>query len=199
MKYNYKKLISEKNLHKVRLRARQLMGNGTDLVSILYSDKRLVFKTASGTYGKKLMHTQIIEINDAMLEYIRMCDNFKDVETLLRDSSLKIYCSCKAFQYWGVKYWAWKKGYGIEKELRYPSVRNPHGNYLVCKHCYLVLSLYPFWAKALAKRFLNWSASKPNDLPKSRFGAPTIRKQIKEKSKITPPSDIDEIENELNT
>lgn len=127
----YKKLISEKNFLKVRLRARKLMGNGTDLVAILYKDKRLLFKTASGTYGKKVIWHQIVEIDDATLENLQNA-KFKDVETLIRESNLKISCNCPAFSFWGFKYIAWKKGYGLEKELRRPRVRNPHEKGFLC-------------------------------------------------------------------
>lgn len=188
-KYNYKQLISEKELHKVRLRARQLMPAGTDLVAILYKDKRLVFKTASATYGKQLIHTQVVEITDAALEYLQLCDNFKDVETLIRDSGLKVSCSCQAAKWWGVNYWAWKRGYGLTKETHYPAVRNPYGKYIICKHLYLVLSTYPFWAKALAKRFKEWADKKPTALPTGKFTKMRERKLVKEQNKITPPGD----------
>lgn len=128
----YRKLISEKNFLKVRLRARQLMGNGTDLIAILYKDRKLIFKTASGTYGKKVIWTQTVEISDATLENILAAKSFKDVETLLRDSDLKVHCNCPAFLFWGYKYMAWKRGYGLEKEIRRPRVRNPYQQGYLC-------------------------------------------------------------------
>lgn len=197
MKYNYKNLISEKELHKVRIRARQLMSTGTDLIAIMYADRKLVFKTASGTYGRKLIHTQVVEITDAALEYIKLCESFNDIETLIKYSGLKVSCSCKAAKYWGVNYWAWKKGYGLTKELRYPAVRNPHGKYLICKHLYLVLSTFPFWSKALAKRFKDWADKKPTTLPTGKFNNPRLNKLRKEQNKITPPSVEEQLEQEL--
>lgn len=199
MKYTYKQLISEKELHKIRIRARQLMSTGTDLIAIMYKDRKLVFKTASGTYGKKLIHTQVVEITDAALEYIQLCDTFKDVETLIKDSGLKVSCTCAAAKWWGVNYWAWKKGYGLTKETHYPAIRNPHGDYMICKHLYLVLSTFPFWSKALAKRFKNWADKKPTELPTGKFTGPRTHKLLKEQNKITPPSTPEEeLEQELN-
>ena len=64
-----------------------------------------------------------------------------------------IVSNCPAFHYWGYKYKAWKMGYGLEKELRRPVIRNPHEKGYVCKHLYLVLQTFPFYAKELAAKF----------------------------------------------
>ena len=71
-----------------------------------------------------------------------------------------VVSNCPAFLYWGFKYLAWKKGYGLEKELRRPRVRNPHQKGFVCKHLYLVMQLYPFLAKSLASKFKNYAEKK---------------------------------------
>ena len=64
-----------------------------------------------------------------------------------------IVSNCPAFHYYGYKYKAWKMGYGLEKELRRPVIRNPHEKGYVCKHLYLVLQTFPFYAKELAAKF----------------------------------------------
>lgn len=64
-----------------------------------------------------------------------------------------IVSNCPAFHYWGYKYKAWKMGYGLEKELRRPVIRNPYEKGYVCKHLYLVLQTFPFYAKELAAKF----------------------------------------------
>lgn len=64
-----------------------------------------------------------------------------------------IVSNCPAFHYWGYKYKAWRMGYGLEKELRRPVIRNPHEQGYVCKHLYLVLQTFPFYAKQLASKF----------------------------------------------
>lgn len=64
-----------------------------------------------------------------------------------------IVSNCPAFHYYGYKYKAWKLGYGLEKELRRPIIRNPLGKGYVCKHLFLVLQTFPFIAKTLASKF----------------------------------------------
>lgn len=150
----YRDLLRTRDFLKVKERASQLR-YGTDLVAIQYSENLLVFKTASGTYGRRKYHVQKIKIDEDLLSFIESGKPFKDVESLIRDAKLKVYCSCEAFLYWGFKYIAWKKGYGLEKETRRPIVRNPLEQGSVCKHLRLVLSIYPFWAKSLAKNFIN--------------------------------------------
>lgn len=155
MPYGYKQLISEKNFLKVQQRARALMGTGSDLIAIYYKDRMLIFKTRSGTY-KNVVWTQKILITDATMDNIMSAKSFKSIEDIIKNSGLKISCDCPAFSYWGFKYIAWKKGYGLEKELRRPIIRNPQQRGASCKHLHLVLQLYPFWAKALASKFRNY-------------------------------------------
>lgn len=176
----YVNLISEKTFLKVRVRARQLLRDGTDLVAIEYKERRLRFKTASGTYGKRVYWYQTIEITDALLENILAAKSFRDVETLIKDSDLKVHCTCPAFVYWGFKYIAWRRGYGLQRELRRPKVRNPHQKGFVCKHLYLVLSLYPFWSKALAKKFKGWAESKVTENSISKFNSPRMNRTNKD-------------------
>ena len=92
----YRKLISEKTFLKVRLRARALLRDGTDLVAIEYKEHMLRFMTASGTYGKRVIWTQTLEITDALLENILAAKSFRDVETLIKESDLKVHCNCLA-------------------------------------------------------------------------------------------------------
>lgn len=66
-----------------------------------------------------------------------------------------IVSNCHAFHYWGYKYMAWKRGYGLVKETRKPRVRNRQQEGFLCKHLFLVVQLYPFWAKSLASKFRN--------------------------------------------
>lgn len=64
-----------------------------------------------------------------------------------------IVSNCPAFLYWGFKYKAWKYGYGLEKELRRPTIRNPQLRGYVCKHLYQCAQVFPFLSKELAKKF----------------------------------------------
>ena len=195
----YRKLISEKTFLKVRLRARALLRDGSDLVAIEYKERTLRFQTASGTYGRRVIWTQTLEITDVLLENILAAKSFRDVESLIKNSDLKVHCNCPAFQYWGFKYIAWKKGYGLQKETRRPMVKNPHQQGFVCKHLYLVLSLYPFWSKALAKKFKDWADSKVKDVESAntKFNSPrmnTINREYADQ--IKPPKEGNENQTE---
>lgn len=128
---NYRDLISEKEFLSVRRRARALPF-GSDLIAILYKDRTLIFKTASGTYGKRVIWTQTIEITDALIENILAAKKFSDVETLVKESALRVDCNCPADLYWGYKYIRWKKGSGLKRELRRPMVRNPYQKGALC-------------------------------------------------------------------
>jgi len=163
--YNYKRLLSEKSFLKVQLRARALMQNGADLLAIYYAEKRLVFRVASGTYGKRVIYTVTLELDDADLANLQAAKRHLDVEAILKTTNIRVHCTCPAFHYWGYKYMAWKRGYGLEKEVRRPVIRNPHEQGYVCKHLYLVLSLYPFWVKSLASKFKKWADKKTEGMP----------------------------------
>lgn len=60
--------------------------------------------------------------------------------------------NCPAFHYWGYKYMAYKRGYGIQKEFRRPRVRNPYQQGYLCKHLFSALIIYPFIAGTVASR-----------------------------------------------
>ena len=155
----YKNLLSEKKFLKVQVRARALMGTGTDLIAIYYKNQELVFKTRSGT-DRRLVWTQTIHLNDVTIENLLACKSFFEIENLIKNSNLKIYCDCPAWLYWGYKYIAWKKGYGLVKEFHRPIVRNPHQQGALCKHLYLVLQLFPFITKEIASKYRNYAVKK---------------------------------------
>lgn len=135
---------------RVAERARRL--HGTDLVGIFYKDNELIFKTRSGTHPFKRFHTQRVVIEDIDILKVRTLTP-RDLENLIKQSKVKVYCSCEAFKYWGYQYIAWKKGYGIIKETRRPRVRNPYQQGFLCKHLFLVMQVYPFWASTLGRKF----------------------------------------------
>ena len=148
---NYRNLLSEISFLRVKQRARQL--TGSDLTQIKYNKNELVFKTRSSKDRKKIW-TQRVVVSNLAYKKVRG----KSVEKLIRnikDSELRVSCDCPAFTFWGFKYIAWKRGYGIEKETRAPRVRNLNQKGYVCKHLYSVLQLYPYWAPVLARKFEN--------------------------------------------
>jgi hypothetical protein len=125
--FGYKRLLSEKQFLQVQRRARQLI-KGTNLLSIYVKEQTLVYKTQSAEYEDNgYIYTQRLFLEKASFENIVNAKSFKEIEKLMLDGGLKVSCDCPAFHYWGYKYKAWKMGYGLEKELRRPVIRNPHG------------------------------------------------------------------------
>lgn len=152
-RYDYRLLLSEKNFLKVKQRARALP-NGTNLVGIYYNDNELIFKTRSAS-RPNIVWTQRIQLTDASIENILNAKSYQNIRDLLLNSGMKIACQCEAWLYWGYKYMAWKRGYGIEKETRRPVIRNPYEQGLLCKHLFVALSCFPFWVSELASKYLN--------------------------------------------
>ena len=152
----YRKLLSDPSFLKVQMRANQL-NRDCQIVAAFYRDRRLLFRTASGTFGRKVIWTQELEITDAFLDNLMQDTSFHGVENLLKDSGIKVYCNCPSFLYWGYRYKAWRQGYGINKETRAPKLRNPYLRGYVCKHLFAILQLYPQWSKMLAPKFRDWA------------------------------------------
>lgn len=188
----YKDLLSEKAFLKVQVRARALMRDGTQLVAILYSEHELIFKTASGTFGKRVMWTQRISLEEMTLDMIENCKSFHDVETLLKNSNLKVDCDCPADTYWGYKYIRTRKNAALVKEHRRPVIRNPHEQGYLCKHLYLVLQLFPFYSKALASKFRTWATQGTGQVTQNpNFNAASFRNTKKNQNyikKLTNPN-----------
>jgi hypothetical protein len=144
---SYRVLLSEKSYLKVKLRAMQLQG--VFIEEIYYSKKDILFKTRSGTDPSKIWYQTF------RMEDLRNLANLKDVKNLdevIRNSGLKVHCTCPAWQFWGFKYMAWKGGYGLAKETRVPKVRNPQQRGYACKHVYQAAMVYPFLAKQIAAK-----------------------------------------------
>lgn len=188
----YKDLLSEKNFLQVQRRARALMRDGTQLVAILYSEHELIFKTASGTYSKRITWTQRISLEDMTIDMIENCRSFSDVETLLKNSNLKVDCDCPADLYWGYKYIRTRKNAALVKEHRRPVIRNPHEQGFLCKHLYLVLQLFPFYSKALASKFRTWATQGTGQVNQNpNFNAASFRNTKKNQNyvnKLTNPN-----------
>ena len=68
-----------------------------------------------------------------------------------------------------------------------------------CKHLYLVLSLYPFWSKALAKKFKDWADSKVQNMENAniKFNSPRMNAINREYAdQIKPPKEENENQTE---
>jgi len=111
----------------------------------LLADGTVKFTTPSGTVSGRFWE-QRVKLAD--FEKIRERNKFrwKPLE-IVRQSLLgdvRVFCSCPAFLYWGYRYIAWKHGFGLRRETRKPTTRNPHLHGSVCKHLEAVLKAIPF-------------------------------------------------------
>ena len=62
---------------------------------------------------------------------------------------LKISCTCPAYLYFGYKYILTQLDTNqADDEHRFPKIRNPRLQGVMCKHCYIVLKAFPFnWTR----------------------------------------------------
>ena len=57
-----------------------------------------------------------------------------------RNTKIKMWCTCPAWQYWGAAFNSTEQKYNLEKkEDRPPDIRDPDREYLMCKHTLAVL------------------------------------------------------------
>lgn len=140
--------MSHRSFLWVQRRAAQL--TGVHLVSIDFSGFEIRFRVESATI-KGRYYTIIMQLDSLTPETVI---NMKrgSLPAVLRDAKVKVYCNCEAYKYF-FSYVAWKNGYGLMPEDRPPRIRNPHQVQSVCKHCYHVLQIYPFWASKFSKQF----------------------------------------------
>lgn len=95
-------------------------------------------------YTPNKKYQQKIKLND--VKDIKALKDFKksEITRLLLDGDLSVYCSCEDFLYKGYKYMAWNMGYGLDKENRFPKIKNPNLEGTICKHLIAVLSVMSF-------------------------------------------------------
>lgn len=77
---------------------------------------------------------------------------------------VSIRCSCPAFKYWGYDYITTQLGSKLgDPENRYPHIRNPRLEGVLCKHAYATLKVLPLnWMK-IAKDLSKYEQEPPTD------------------------------------
>lgn len=143
----YKKILSETEFLKVKKRS--MMVNGIDLISIDAAANELRFQCNSVTTpGKK--YTVILQFNPLSPDLI--VNKRTNLNKLLLDSGIKLYCSCAAFYYF-FQYVAVKYNYAAFGSWRvsYPKIRNPRLVKSSCKHCRAICMALPFWVPSISK------------------------------------------------
>lgn len=69
---------------------------------------------------------------------------------------LKISCTCPAYLYFGYKYIMTQLDSNeSDAEHRFPKIRNPKLNGVMCKHCYIAMQAFPMNWSSIAKDIEN--------------------------------------------
>lgn len=114
-------------------------------VGLEHDGKTARFKTKAQTTPNKNYWTQWVRMED--FDEVKGMDDLTVFEkvTLLISGDLSLKCNCPAFTYWGFEYILTQLDavFGGEED-RYPEVRNPDLEGIVCKHLARVLYIFPF-------------------------------------------------------
>jgi len=106
----------------------------------------------------KYTHSYVVSIN--LTEYADIADDedmtVKDKVLLSLAGDLKIGCECPAFLYWGYKYITTELDVNaIDPESRFPKIRNPKLDGVMCKHCYKAITKFGSLWSSIAKDILH--------------------------------------------
>ena len=110
----------------------------------LDSDGTIMFHTDSQTRSAHDGHDEFIFYEGFfdLLDKVDAGDHITPEDVLeIITGDVMIRCTCEDFLYGGFAYMSWNNGYGLQKELRAPDVRNPNREGSACKHCLSVLNL----------------------------------------------------------
>lgn len=109
------------------------------------------YKTTSGTTKGKYWYQEVyLEDLPDVVQVLNEDSKFtaRDALILAMRGNVKVYCNDLSFKYYGWQYMAWKKGYGLRPETRYPKKRNPSLTGIGCKHLCSVMRVLPMdWSK----------------------------------------------------
>ena len=112
-----------------------------------WKSKTLFFKT-----GKYLQKVQIPDYS--VISRMKESDEDK-LKVAINTGDIYVHCSCPDFVYGGFAYLAWNGGYGIEEELRFPSIRNFQLHGSVCKHLKYLLKNIDLYIPKIATNLKN--------------------------------------------
>ena len=107
--------------------------------------------------GTKRKHLVRIVLED----YPTYLETYKDLkpEEIIKKAlilgNVKIHCGCENYLYGGYAYISDVKKYGIVKEPRFPSIKNPQLKGSICKHCSATFNRAPLFIKSYALDLAN--------------------------------------------
>lgn len=161
--YSKTQFNQNKGLHLNSADWKSFITLGTPLYYSFLINGIIKYNTKSSISGKR--YEQIIKLSDykkmeapLLLLFLLETDEQTIIDYIslfLTVSEAKLYCPCDAFLYWGSHYNLSELDsiYG-PPEIRFPKIRDPKNNNIVCKHLWIVLSNYPKQIHDFAKNMI---------------------------------------------
>jgi len=92
----------------------------------------------------------------SLLDYAEVAEDedmtVRDKVRLALAGDVKISCNCPAYLYWGYKYILTQLDTNEDRdEHRFPKIRNPKLQGVMCKHCYSAISVLPMNWNSIAR------------------------------------------------
>ena len=130
------------------LNIRQKSDNGPGLEKYLGIEEDTVTFECNSYTTPGVRYQQSIRLVDLpkLIQTQRGVKRPIDIVRAAIQGNLEVHCTDPSWLYWGFKYIGTRDKYSIEKEPRYPKVRNPELKGSVCKHLDAALYVLPFWA-----------------------------------------------------
>jgi len=164
--------------------------SGTD--DSLWYDAYLNFKEVKSTLERMVKDRRLWVSDKSRVDLRKLAKQFMD------KVDIQLFCSCKAFQYWGPAHILSLDKYdamaGGRKEVRPPKERNPKKYGMLCKHLDRLLKVLPFYSGTAARWINDFYAEdikKWEQEARETFGwAKAVGKALgkrREEKPITPP------------
>ena len=163
IEYSKNQFNQNKGLHLNSADWKSFITLGTPLYYSFLINGIIKYNTKSSISGKR--YEQIIKLSDykkmeapLLLLFLLETDEQTIIDYIslfLTVSEAKLYCPCDAFLYFGSHYNLSELDsiYG-PPETRFPKIRDPKNNNIVCKHLWIVLSNYPKQIHDFAKNMI---------------------------------------------
>ena len=111
------------------------------------------FQCSSGTHPGKFYNQYIKLLDLPFLLKDRKDYKDRDLVNLAVFGDIAVYCDDPSFKYYGWQYLSWINGYGLKREVRYPSMKNPYLKGSICKHLFAVFNAFPMYINSFVKDF----------------------------------------------
>lgn len=168
IKSDIKAVSNIKDLYKLEQTAKELRDNAQSKIKARAKAHKIIvtylgaskdgdihFETTSGTISGHFWNQRVrfVELDSAVALAQEKAGTQKEIIEMLLKSDVLVYCNDPSFKYYGWQYMSWLQEYGLEKETRYPKIRNRYLEGTVCKHLVVVLQTLPFYATQIVKEY----------------------------------------------